>query len=148
MIGICFLTIAALLISLTTQAAEPVSCNIADSRHAVYYRDISQAKFGKEVDIKAVLREKLLKHAKEVERIANWDRKYSGPDEEYIPVLIGILDQSAGENREFSCFWGLVEEGDIVREFTDKEPTVLREGYGLFRKGKLIAYFYSGIGVV
>lgn len=148
MIRIYFLTIATLLLGSIAQAGEPVRCNIPDSRYAVYYRDISYAKFGEAVDLKEVLRERLLEHTKELDRIANWDIKYSGPDEDYIPVLIGLLDQNAGLNREFSCFWELVKEGDIVRKFIDKESLVFREGYGLFRKGELIAYFYSDIGVV
>jgi len=35
-----------------------------------------------------------------------------------------------------------------VRKFSDYEPMVFRNGYALFRKGALIAYFYFGIGVV
>lgn len=145
---VTFLAIAFLSFSLTVQADEPVSCNLIDSRSSSYYRDISYAQFGDVVDIKVVLRNKLLEYTKEVERIATWDKKYSGPDKDYIPVLVDILNHSTGLHHEFSCFWDLVEDGDVVRKFTDNETMVFREGYGLFRKGSLIAYFYSGVAVV
>ncbi len=124
------------------------NCSSPDSLDKQYYRSISHAEFGSEIEIKEIARGLLLEHAAEVQRVANWNKKYSGPDKEYIPVLIDLLNQNAGLHQEFSCFWIAHQDGDIVRKFTDREQMVFREGYGLFRNGALIAYFYSSIAVV
>jgi len=135
-------------ISLAVSAEPAINCSAKESAAAIYHRDISHAQYGENVDIKTLLRETLIEHANRIERMARWAPKNSGPNSEYIQVLIDLLDERAGMNQEFSCFWPLHQSGDTVRKFSDNDPMVYRDGYALFRHGVLIAYFYSAIGVV
>jgi len=143
-----FLIVLAMFSCVQAYAEAVQNCSSSDSRAKQYYRSISYAEFGSEIEIKEIARGLLLEYAAEVQGIASWNKKYSGPDKEYIPVLIDLLNQNAGLHQELSCFWAAHQDEDLVRKFTDKEKMVFREGYGLFRKGVLVAYFYSKIAVV
>ena len=137
-----------LFISLTTHAEPAINCSAEGSASAVYYRDISHAQFGEEVDIEVVLRDTLVEHASRIKRMAKWSPNHRNPNSDYHQVLIDLLAESAGMSQEFSCFWPLQESGDTVQKFNDNEPMVYRDGYALFRGDTLIAFFYSRIGVV
>ena len=127
---------------------EIVDCSIKTPHLEMYARDTSHMDFKQAVNFKDVLRERLIAHAKDIERIANWCKEYSGPDQEYIPLLIELQSHATGGEEEFSCLWSRYQEGDVIRFFEDNESMVFREGYALFRGRGLIAYFYTSIKVV
>ena len=137
-----------LVLSMNTWSEEPVNCSEPTEHAKMYFGSISKMEFGKIVDFKALLKNNLISHAREVERVVNLGSKYTGPDSEYIPRLIDLLAEPAGGRYEASCLWGLHKDGDYIQEFSEDESMVFRKGYGLFRDGVLIAYYYSEIAVV
>ncbi|WP_086932935.1 hypothetical protein [Agarilytica rhodophyticola] len=137
-----------LLLSCSVWSIEPVNCSEPTEHAKVYFGDASKIKFGEIVEFKMILKSILLSHAKELERVVNLTPEYTGPDTDYIPRLIKLLEEPAGRKDTASCIWRLRKEGDYMREFIQDERMVFKKGYGLFRNGVLVTYYYSEILVV
>lgn len=140
-----------LLCSLVVMQAQSEEVSVKNCTSSIgmldYQRDISQAIFHEETSLKSIARNQLIAHGIEVQRVANLDLAYSGPDSDYVPRLVELLNKPAGMSEELKCMLSLSNEGDTVLRFSDDEPTVFRSGYGLFRNGKLIGYFYDMLAV-
>lgn len=134
--------------SMNSWANEAKNCSEPADHAKMYFGSVSKMEFGSKVDFKALMKSMLVSHAREIERVVNLEPEYTGPDSDYIPRLINLLREPAGGKYEAACIWALYKEGDYLREFSENEEMVRRTGYGLFRNGVLVAYFYSSIVVV
>ena len=129
-------------------SSEPKNCTEPTEHMKRYAGAVEDMVFGNVVEFKSVIKQVLLDRANEIERVVNAGPRYTGPDSEFIPRLIDLLEKAAGRKYEAECIWGLYQEGDVLVKFEDNESMVFRDGYALFRNGILVGYFYNTIGVV
>jgi hypothetical protein len=101
---------------------------------------------GKTVSFEEMLKKYLQGRIDETARVMDLKHPYRGPDDEYIPRLIELLENPGPKT--FSCLWSEFKSGDSLREFGESEKYEKREGFILMRGSKQVAYIYISIVLI